>query len=140
MLFRSKIIFLSGGGATRAMYGASSYGASKSGLVRFAETLAHELKQYNIDVNCVAPGAMNTEFLEQALKAGPEGIGEEFYQQCLNQKNKGGVDFKVPTELIEFLLSEESDEISGKLIAAVWDKWRDTPKGLSDIFTLKRAT
>jgi 3-oxoacyl-[acyl-carrier protein] reductase len=133
-----KIIFLSGGGATRAMHGASSYGASKSALVRFAETLAHELEQYNIDVNCVAPGAMNTEFLDQALQAGPENIGQQFYDQCLEQQRNGGVDFTVPAKLIKFLLSSESDKISGKLLAAVWDKWWETPKGLSDLYTLKR--
>jgi NAD(P)-dependent dehydrogenase (short-subunit alcohol dehydrogenase family) len=135
-----KIVFLSGGGATRAMYGASSYGASKAGLVRFAETLAHELAQYNIDVNCVAPGAMNTEFLEQALEAGPKGIGKEFYEACEEQKQTGGVKFNVPANLIKYLLSEQSDGVSGKLHAAVWDKWLETPKGLSDLYTLKRMT
>jgi NAD(P)-dependent dehydrogenase (short-subunit alcohol dehydrogenase family) len=135
-----KIIILSGGGATRPMKGCSSYGASKAGLVRFAETLAHELYKYNIDVNCVAPGAMNTEFLEQALEAGPESIGQEFYDQCVAQKQNGGVDFSVPISLIEYLLSSDSDGVSGKLIAAVWDDWKKTPKGLSDIYTLRRTT
>lgn len=133
-----KIVFLSGGGATRAMYGASSYGASKSGLVRFAETLAHELWDYNIDVNCVAPGAMNTEFLERALAAGPEAIGDEFYKQCETQKEFGGVNFDIPASLIKFLLSSDSDNISGKLISAVWDNWLDTPRGLSNKYTLRR--
>lgn len=133
-----KIVFLSGGGATRAMYGASSYGASKSGLVRFAETLAYELEQYNIDVNCVAPGAMNTEFLERALAAGPESIGYQFYGECLYQKQNGGVTFDVPAELIRYLLSTASDGVSGKLISAVWDKWLEIPKGLSSKYTLRR--
>ena len=133
-----KIIFLSGGGATRAMYGASSYGASKSGLVRFAETLAYELEQYNIDVNCVAPGAMNTEFLERALAAGPEAIGYSFYNDCMKQKETGGVNFDIPAALIDYLLSSQSDGVSGKLISAVWDNWLDTPKGLSSKYTLRR--
>ena len=133
-----KIVFLSGGGATRAMYGASSYGASKSGLVRFAETLAHELEQYNIDVNCVAPGPMDTLFLDQALKAGISGIGEEFYAECLHQKEIGGAGFEPAANLIKYLLSSESDNITGRLISAIWDKREDIPKGLSDQYTLKR--
>ena len=133
-----KIVFLSGGGATRAMYGASSYGASKSGLVRFAETLAVELEQYNIDVNCVAPGPMDTLFLDQALQAGISAIGEEFYAECLRQKETGGVGFDAATKLIKYLLSEQSDGVTSNLISAVWDDWKNIPKGISDKYSLKR--
>ena len=134
-----KIVFLSGGGATRAMYGASSYGASKSGLVRFAETLAVELHKYNIDVNCVAPGPMDTQFLDQALQAGISAIGEEFYSECLHQKEVGGAGFEPATNLTEYLLSSDSDGVTSNLISAVWDDLNEIPNGISDLYSLKRT-
>ena len=48
-----KILFLSGGGATSPLPGISAYAASKSAIVRFAETLALEVRDWNIDVNAV---------------------------------------------------------------------------------------
>ena len=55
-----KIINLSGGGATNPLPGISAYAASKAAVVRFTETLALEVKEFGIDVNAVAPGALAT--------------------------------------------------------------------------------
>ena len=70
-----KIIQLSGGGATSPLPRLSAYAASKAAIVRFAETLAEELEGTGIDVNAIAPGALNTRLLEQVLEAGPERVG-----------------------------------------------------------------
>ena len=40
-------------------------------MVRFTETLAEEAKDARIDVNAVAPGALNTRLLDEVLQAGP---------------------------------------------------------------------
>jgi 3-oxoacyl-[acyl-carrier protein] reductase len=61
------IINLSGGGATGPRPNFSSYASAKAALVRFSETLADELKPHNIRVNCIAPGAMKTDMLEEVL-------------------------------------------------------------------------
>ena len=76
-----KIVNLSGGGATNPMPNLSAYAASKAAVVRLTETLALELVPYRVDVNAVAPGALNTRLLEEVLAAGPEKVGEKFYQQ-----------------------------------------------------------
>lgn len=140
---QGKIIFLSGGGATKSMPYFSAYAASKAGLVRFGETLAEELKAFNIDVNMIAPGAMNTRLTDDALSAGPEKIGEAHYQQILKQKTSGGTPPEKAAELCAFLASNESDGITGKLISAVWDPWADFSQHKddlqnSDIYTLRR--
>src|SRR5208283_3400612 len=133
-----KIVLLSGGGATKPIVGASSYSASKCGLVRFAETIAHELYEYNIDVNCVAPGLMNTKFVQQAVDAGPENINKLVYIESLVYSNIKE-DFKKPLKLIDFLLSKNSDGISGRLISAIYDDYENAPKGLEgDFYTLRR--
>ncbi len=138
-----KIIILSGGGATKPMPNLSAYAASKAGIVRFAETLAEEVKSFNIDVNSVAPGAMNTRLLDEILEAGPEKVGNDYYQQAIKQKNQGGTALSVGAELCHFLASAESDGVTGKLISAVWDPWKSLPNKLnelknSDIYTLRR--
>lgn len=140
---KGKIIFISGGGATKPMPGLSAYAASKAAIVRFAETLAEELRPFNIDVNAVAPGALNTRLLDEALTAGPKKIGEKFYQQLLKQKQEGGTALSIGAELCVFLASTNSDGITGKLISAVWDPWKKLPDYLeelkqTDIYTLRR--
>ena len=69
-----KIVQLSGGGATAPLPRISAYAASKAGVVRFAETLAGEVHEYGIDVNSIAPGALNTRLLDEVLQAGPERV------------------------------------------------------------------
>ena len=138
-----KIVLLSGGGATRPQPRMSAYAASKAAVVRFAETLAEEVGESGIEVNAVAPGALNTRFLEQVLAAGPERVGADLYQQSLRQKSDGGADPEVAAELVALLASSEGDGISGRLISAVWDEWRDLPAQRprlagSDVYTLRR--
>lgn len=138
-----KIILLSGGGATKSMPYFSAYAASKAGLVRLGETLADELKDFNINVNMVAPGAMNTRLLDDVLAAGPEKVGEKYYQQVLEQQRTGGTLLEKGAALCVFLASDESKGITGKLISAVWDPWDSLPEHVndlnnSDIYTLRR--
>lgn len=138
-----KIIILSGGGATKPMPNLSAYAVSKAGVVRFAETLALELQDFNIDVNSIAPGALNTRLLEEILEAGPEKVGKAFYEQSLKQKTSGGSPMEKGTSLCVFLATELSNGISGKLISAIWDPWTqftslkdEIMEG--DIYTLRR--
>ena len=138
-----KIIIMSGGGATKPMPLISSYAASKAGVVRFAETLSEEIKQHNIDVNTVAPGALNTRLLDEILEAGPKNVGEEFYNNAVKQQRSGGTDMIHAIKLIEYLSSSCSDGITGKLISAIWDPWKKfnlykDKLNNSDIYTLRR--
>lgn len=138
-----KIIILSGGGATKPMPNLSAYAASKAAVVRFAETLAEEVRNFNIDVNTVAPGALNTRLLDEVLTAGPEKVGHELYEQSLKQKQQGGTPLETGAALCTFLASKESNGITGKLISAVWDPWKKLFSYLdelkkTDIYTLRR--
>ncbi len=49
--------------------GHAPYDASKGGMVSFTVSLAREVAEKNIMVNCVAPGIMDTEIMEKALQA-----------------------------------------------------------------------
>lgn len=138
-----KIIILSGGGATKPMPNLSAYAASKAGVVRFAETLAEEVQDFAIDVNTVAPGALNTRLLDEILEAGPEKVGKHFYEQSIKQKERGGTPLHVGASLCTFLAAKESDGITGRLLSAVWDPWATQIEKIkqlknSDIYTLRR--
>jgi NAD(P)-dependent dehydrogenase (short-subunit alcohol dehydrogenase family) len=140
-----KIIQLSGGGATNPLPGLSAYAASKAAVIRFIETLAEETRAYHIDVNAVAPGALNTRMLDEFLAAGPEAMGPAFHERSLRQKQDGGVPLCKGADLAVFLGSSLSDGITGKLISAVWDSWNTLPNHLddlnaTDVYTLRRIT
>jgi 3-oxoacyl-[acyl-carrier protein] reductase len=140
---RGKVLILSGGGATKPLPFLSAYAASKAGIVRFGETLAEEWKPYRIDVNMIAPGALNTRLLDEVLDAGPKKVGEPFYKQALRQRESGGTPLERGADLCAFLASDAADGITGRLFSAQWDPWQNLEefrKELegTDIYTLRR--
>src|SRR5262249_1815502 len=100
-----KIVNLSGGGATAPLPRLSAYAASKAAVVRFTETLAEEVRESRIDVNAIAPGALNTRLLDQVLQAGPGRVGQGFYDRAVKQQAEGGVPLARGAELAVFLAS-----------------------------------
>ena len=130
---RGKIVLLSGGGATKPLPYLSAYAASKAGLVRFGETLAGELKDRNVDVNMIAPGALNTRLLDEVLEAGPDVVGAGFFAASLKQKEQGGTPLTRGAELCAYLCSEASNGVTGKLISAVWDPWENLQTYAADL-------
>ena len=141
---QGKIINLSGGGASGPRPNFSAYATAKAGLVRFSEILAHEVRDSsNVQVNCVAPGAMSTNMFQAVLRAGPEKVGTTEYAQAIKQAEQGGVPPRRAANLCVFFASSASDAITGKLISAVWDPWERLPEHFgdlrdSDIYTLRR--
>ena len=138
-----KIINLSGGGATNPLPRMTSYAASKAAVVRFTESLALDLKTYSIDVNAIAPGALDTRLLDQVLDAGPDMAGADFHERMIKIKQQGGTPLSVGAQLAVYLASDASNGITGRLIAAAWDKWttlheRANDLDASDIYTLRR--
>ena len=140
-----KVIQLSGGGATSPMPRISAYAVSKAAIVRYAETLAEEVRGTGIDVNAIAPGALNTRMLDEILAAGPQVVGQDFYNRAVKQKMSGGAGLDRGADLALFLASPASDGITAKLISAVWDEWEQWPAHLqelsgSDAYTLRRIS
>lgn len=139
-----KIVQLSGGGATNPLPRISAYAASKAAVVRFAETLAEELRPCGVDVNSIAPGALNTRMMDELLDAGPEKVGSAFHERMIKLKEQGGTPLEKGASLAVFLGSAASDGITGKLISAAWDPWEKLPDRLSDlqntdVYTLRRV-
>ncbi|MCK9415333.1 SDR family oxidoreductase [Candidatus Dojkabacteria bacterium] len=137
---KRKIITFSGGGGTSPHPNYSAYAASKAAIIRFTENLAIELGN-DFDVNCIAPGFVATRLHQDTIDAGIDIIGEKCYNETLKSLGENHLS-KFP-ELAIFLLSNNSDGITGKIISAVWDNWGDKEfqnelKSDSNFATLRR--
>lgn len=137
-----KIINFAGGGSTSPRPYFSAYGASKTALVRLTETLAEEVGALNIQVNAISPGAVNTRMLDEILEAG-EKAGQHDLKQARKRLVTGGVPVNKPVDLVIFLASNDSANLSGKLISAVWDDHEKIRRNVSnllksDAYTLRR--
>jgi NAD(P)-dependent dehydrogenase (short-subunit alcohol dehydrogenase family) len=140
---RAKIVCFSGGGATKARPNFSAYAAAKTGVVRLVETIAEEERTAPLDINAIAPGAINTRLTDEVVALGPEVAGEAEYQEALKQKTAGGASLERALDLVEWLLSPASDGISGRLLSARWDPWPTLARhqdelAASDIYALRR--
>jgi NAD(P)-dependent dehydrogenase (short-subunit alcohol dehydrogenase family) len=140
---RGKIVCFSGGGATKARVNFSAYGVAKTGIVRLVETIAAETRGQPLDINAIAPGAINTRLTDEVIALGPDVAGADEFATAVKQKAAGNSSLERALGLVEFLLSEKSDGISGRLLAAPWDPWPTlgehmTDLAASDIYTLRR--
>ena len=123
--YKKKIINFAGGGAANTFPNYSAYATSKVALVRFTENLAIELENENYEVNCIAPGFVATRIHQKTLKIGASAAGETFYENTKKQLESGATPPEKAADLTAFLLSDDSNGITGKFISAPWDNWED---------------
>ena len=140
---RAKVVCFSGGGATKSRAHFSAYGVAKTGIVRLVETIAEEERDAALDINAIAPGAINTRLTDEVIALGPERVGQAEYAAAQKQKATGGSSVDKALGLVEWLLSPASDGVSGRLLSALWDPWptlgeRAAELAASDIYTLRR--
>ena len=122
---QGKIILLGGGGATAPLPNFSSYAASKAAVARLADTLAEELKDYNVQVNAIAPGLVDTRLQDKVLAAGSRAGALYHKIKEARDSGAGAVSPEVAAGLAVFLASPASGRLTGKLIAAPHDPWRE---------------
>ena len=100
----------------------SAYAASKAAVVRLVETIAEEVREHNVQINCMGPGGTYTHMTDEILRAG-ERAGWKETEEALQIRQTGGVAPEKQIQLALFLASEQSNHISGKLIH-VSDDWK----------------
>ena len=89
--------------------GQSNYAAAKAGIVGFSKSLARELGGRNINVNCVAPGFIDTEMTQS--------LAEEQKKTLRNQVPLGRLgDVSDIANTVLFLSSDLSKYITGSTI------------------------
>ena len=111
----SLVINISGGGSANSRKYFSSYSVAKTGLVRLTENLSKEYKKEKIKFFAIAPGVLNTRMYQKSA----------ILEKKLKIKKKVVFsDMEKTFQLINYL-SNKNFSVSGKLISAVWDKWKN---------------
>jgi 3-oxoacyl-[acyl-carrier protein] reductase len=101
-----KIINISSIVGTTGNAGQANYAASKAGQIGLTKTLAKELGAYNIQVNAVAPGFVETDMISV--------LGDDIKQKMFElTKTKAAKPDKV-ADFVAFLASPDSDLINGQ--------------------------
>ena len=113
------------GGGSEPLPGYDAYLTSKAAVVRLAENLAAELAAIGVRVNAVAPGFVATDIHEATLAAGPELAGADFYARTVKAMGDGGFPVAEVAALVAFLISAGSAPLTGRLVSAQWDPWRE---------------
>jgi len=92
-----------------ALKGESVYAASKAGVESFSRTFAREMADFNVRVNCIAPGPIRTDLLRGITDAQIEKITSQ--QVIQKQFQKSDV-----CDLVELLLDEKATSLSGQVL------------------------
>lgn len=109
---RGSIVNVASDAGLHGNYFCALYSASKGAVVAFTRSLALELANFSVRVNCVAPGDILTPMTENQLKISGESIAdlEKFYP--LGRIGKA----EEVAEAIYFLASEKSSFITGEIL------------------------
>jgi 3-oxoacyl-[acyl-carrier protein] reductase len=89
--------------------GESIYAASKAGVECFTRSFAREMADFNVQVNCIAPGPIDTSLLKGITS---EQINKIVSQQIIPKQ------FKPDTvaDLVELLIDSRSNSLSGQVL------------------------
>lgn len=118
-----KVIVVAGvGGKMPSRPNFAVHAATKTAVVRFAESLAEELLEHNVQVNCLAPGETYTHMTDQILAAG-ERAGWRELETAQQVRLTGGVTPDKQIDLALFLASPQSNHVTGRMIH-VDDDWK----------------
>ena len=101
-----KIINISSIGGRKGGKGRTAYRVTKAGLISLTESVAAEVKEHGVDVNCICPGGVDTEGFREAFGS----RGREDNPRLMRPEEIA--------ELAVFLASDASSAITGAAIDA----------------------
>ncbi len=117
-----RVVTFSGGGGSSPLPRYDAYAASKAAVVRLTENVA---ASGEIEINAIAPGFVATRMHNGTLRAGPEAAGQSYYERTVELLRTGGYPASEAAELVAFLIGPGAAGITGRLISAQWDPWRE---------------
>jgi 3-oxoacyl-[acyl-carrier protein] reductase len=104
-----RIINISSTSAVLGNKGQANYAAAKAGIEAMSRSLARELGSRNINVNCVAPGFIETDMTKEISKGNEDFLSSQIPLGRLGKPNE-------IAEVVNFLSSEQANYITGQTI------------------------
>ncbi|MDH3410940.1 MAG: SDR family oxidoreductase [Gammaproteobacteria bacterium] len=106
---RGSIINFSTIAVALGLKGESIYAASKAGVESFTRAFAREMADFNVNVNCIAPGPINTDLLAGITASQ---IAKIVSQQVIPKQ----FTHDAVSDLVELLLDRRSNSLSGQVL------------------------
>lgn len=91
------------------------YMVSKAALIHLTKQLSREYKEFNIQINAIHPGVMDTRLQEEIRKAGTRAIGTDMFERLKEEGMLKPPD--EPAKLVLFLASKAADGITGEFLS-----------------------
>ena len=104
---KGRIVAMSSVSGLRGNYGQVNYSASKAGIIGASKALALELAKRKITVNCVAPGAIESDMTQD--------LPVDEIKKHIPMKRFGTA--KEVASLVNYLMSEDAGYITGQVIS-----------------------
>jgi 3-oxoacyl-[acyl-carrier protein] reductase len=118
----------------------SSYSTAKTAVVRFVESIAPEIMEHNVQINCLDPGPAYTSLTDEIIRAGDR-VDSKIVADAIATRRTGGTSPEEQMKVAEFLASENSNHVTGRLIY-IDDDWKKLKNATlrPDAFTLRRVS
>jgi NAD(P)-dependent dehydrogenase (short-subunit alcohol dehydrogenase family) len=120
-----KIVIFCSMAGTHGVPGSAAYAAAKYGTIGLTKSLALELAKYKINVNGINPGMIVTNLRDETFRKMAEAEGITWEEA--RKKDQGALANRIPwgrlgtpeeaADLAYFLVSDQSDYITGEVIA-----------------------
>ena len=104
-----RIINISSTSAVLGNKGQANYAAAKAGIEAMSRSLARELGSRNINVNCVAPGFIETDMTKEISAGNEDFLASQIPLGRLGKPNE-------IAEVVNFLASNQANYITGQTI------------------------
>ena len=136
---RGKVIVITCDGDVAPKLHFSSYSTAKTAVVRFVESVATEVQDDNVQINCLDPGQSYTSLTDEIIRAANR-LDHKVVADAIETRRTGGISPDDQIKLAAFLASESSNHITGRLIRVDddWRKLRNTTLK-PDSYTLRRV-
>ena len=104
-----RIINISSTSAVLGNKGQANYAAAKAGIEAMSRSLARELGSRNINVNCVAPGFIETDMTKEISEGNTDFLTSQIPLGRLGKPNE-------IAEVVNFLVSDQANYITGQIL------------------------
>lgn len=104
-----KIVNITSINGLRGKFGQSNYSAAKAGIIGLTKAVARELGRFNVNVNAIAPGLIETDMVQQA----PQDVKDKALAEIM--LGRLGTPEEV-AHVVTFLCSDLARHITGEVI------------------------